>query len=202
MNSNQATPSAVLKLIDAFARLPGIGPKTASRLTFFLLRTGEEQSQTLATALRELHEKVIFCSTCFNITEINPCSICQDSNREQNIICVVEEPLNVLAIERTGAFRGVYHVLNGAIAPVDGVGPEDLKIAELVERVRNTHPKEVIIATNPNMEGDATALYIGQLLENWSTKVTRLARGLPMGGDLEYADPVTLSRALVGRNLL
>ncbi len=199
---NQATPAPVLRLIEEFARLPGIGPKTASRLTFYLLRASVEQANSLASALVELHEKIIFCSHCFNITEVNPCSICDDDKREKTIICVVEEPLNVLAIERTGGFHGLYHVLHGAIVPVEGIGPEDLKIAELVRRVQKEQPHEVIVATNPNMEGDATALYIQQQLHGLNVKITRLARGLPVGGDLEYADRVTLGRALAGRHEL
>ncbi len=197
-----ATPAPVLKLIDEFSRLPGIGPKTASRLTFYLLRAAPEQSINLADALKEMHEKVIFCSRCFNITETDPCPICADENRDQSIICVVEEPLDVLAIERTRDYHGGYHVLHGAIVPVEGIGPEDLKIAELIERVRKEMTKEVIIATNPNMEGEATAMYILRQLEEGEVKVTRLARGLPVGGDLEYADEVTLSRALAGRNVM
>ncbi len=196
----QVTPEPVLRLIDELSRLPGVGPKTASRLTFYLLRAGAEQSVALADALRDLHEKIVFCSKCFNITETDPCSVCADEHRDQSVICVVEEPLDVPAIERTRDYLGLYHVLHGAIAPVEGVGPEDLKIAELIDRVRQLQPKEVIIATNPNMEGDATAIYIQRQLAGLGVVVTRLARGLPIGGDLEYADEVTLSRALSGRN--
>lgn len=194
------TPKPVLRLIDELSRLPGIGPKTASRLTFYLLRVGSAQAEDLASALTDLHQKVKFCSQCFNIAETDPCPICADEHRDRGIICVVEEPLDVLAIERTGDFLGLYHVLHGAIAPVEGVGPEDLKIAELVSRVERLHPREVIIATNPNMEGDATAIYIQRQLAGMDVAVTRLARGLPIGGDLEYADEVTLSRALAGRS--
>ncbi len=194
------TPKPVLRLIDEFSRLPGVGPKTASRLTFYLLRTGATQAESLAEALEDLHQKMKFCSQCFNIAEADPCVICGDEHRDRGIICVVEEPLDVLAIERTGDFLGLYHVLHGAIAPVDGVGPEDLKIAELVSRVETLKPREIIIATNPNMEGDATAIYIQRQLEGMDVAVTRLARGLPIGGDLEYADEVTLSRALAGRS--
>lgn len=196
------TPAPVLNLIDEFSRLPGIGPKSASRLTFYLLRAGAERTLALADALKTMHEKVIFCSQCFNITETDPCSVCADEHRDKSIICVVEEPLDVLAIERTRDYHGLYHVLHGAIAPVEGVGPEDLKIAELVERARQTKPRELIIATNPNMEGDATAIYIARQFEGSEVAVTRLARGLPIGGDLEYADEITLSRALAGRNRL
>ena len=194
------TPKPVLDLINEFSRLPGIGPKTASRLTFYLLRAGEDQAKLLSTALGDLHQKVTFCSQCFNIAESDPCPICADEHRDKGVICVVEEPLDVLAIERTGDFLGLYHVLHGAIAPVEGVGPEDLKIAELLTRVESNPPREIIIATNPNLEGDATAIYIQRRLEGTSVDVTRLARGLPIGGDLEYADEMTLSRALAGRS--
>ena len=196
------TPAPVLKLIDELSRLPGIGPKTASRLTFYLLRAAPEQALALAEALKELHEKVIFCSRCFNITETDPCLICASEVRDQSTICMVEDPLDVLAIERTRDYHGAYHVLHGAITPVEGIGPEDLKIAELIERVQRDHPKELIIATNPNMEGEATAMYVLRQLEGSGVAITRLARGLPVGGDLEYADEVTLSRALAGRSVM
>jgi recombination protein RecR len=198
----QVTPAPVIKLVDEFSRLPGIGPKTASRLTFYLLRNSADRAVALADALRELHEKVLFCSQCFNITEINPCPVCSDEHRNQTIICVVEEPLDVLAIERTRDYHGLYHVLHGVIAPVEGIGPEDLKIAELVERVRSRgdEVREIIIATNPNLEGEATAMYIARQFQSGTLKITRLARGLPVGGDLEYADEITLSRALSGRS--
>jgi recombination protein RecR len=200
----QATPKPVAKLIDAFSRLPGIGPKTASRLTFYLLRHSAEQSVALSDALRELHEKVVFCSACFNIAESDPCTICSDENRDRTLICVVEEPLDVLAIERTRDYHGLYHVLHGHIAPAEGIGPEDLKIAELVERVRLSAEtvQEIIVATNPNLEGEATARYLARQFEaaqGSRLKITHLARGLPVGGDLEYADEITLSRALSGR---
>ena len=196
------TPAPVTKLIDEFSRLPGIGPKTASRLTFYLLRNPAERTLALAEALRELHDKVLFCSRCFNIAESDPCPICSDENRDHSIICVVEEPLDVLAIERTRDFRGLYHVLHGVIAPTEGIGPEELKIAELVERVRASQSeiREIIMATNPNLEGEATARYISRQFEGSVVKITSLARGLPIGGDLEYADEITLSRALSGRS--
>ncbi len=196
------TPAPVEKLIDEFSRLPGIGPKTASRLTFYLLRHSADRALALAEALRELHEKVVFCSQCFNIAESDPCPICRDENRDRTIICVVEEPLDVLAIERTRGYFGLYHVLHGVIAPTEGIGPEDLKIAQLVERTRQSQPpvKEIILATNPNLEGEATARYIAQQFTGSGIKVTSLARGLPIGGDLEYADEITLSRALSGRS--
>lgn len=202
----QVTPAPVIKLIDEFSRLPGIGPKTASRLTFYLLRHSKEQALALSGALQELHEKVRFCSQCFNITETEPCPVCSDEHRDRSIICVVEEPLDVLAIERTRAYHGLYHVLHGHIAPTEGIGPEDLRIAELGERTRVSQGevREIIIATNPNLEGEATARYIARQFEGREAglKITHLARGLPIGGDLEYADEITLSRALSGRSEL
>ena len=193
----------VAKLIDEFSRLPGIGPKTASRLTFYLLRAPKEQSQALADALRELRERTTFCSICFNITEADPCAVCADEKRDRSVICVVEEPLDMIAIERTHDYRGLYHVLHGTIAPVEGIGPDELRIAELLSRFNSVPPvREVIIATNPNMEGEATAMYIARQMEGRGVRVTRLARGLPVGGDLEYADEVTLSRALAGRQAM
>jgi recombination protein RecR len=193
----------VARLIDEFSRLPGIGPKTASRLVFYLLRAPEEQAQSLADALRELRERITFCSICFNITEADPCTVCTDEGRDRSVICVVEEPLDVIAIERTRDYHGLYHVLHGTIAPVEGIGPDELRIAELSPRLDAMPPvREVIIATNPNMEGEATAMYIARQLEGRGIRVTRLARGLPVGGDLEYADEVTLSRALAGRQMI
>jgi recombination protein RecR len=190
----------VARLIDEFSRLPGIGPKTASRLVFYLLRAPEEQAESLADALRELRERITFCSICFNITESDPCGVCADEGRNRATICVVEEPLDVVAIERTRDYQGLYHVLHGTIAPVEGIGPDDLRIAQLLPRLDALPPvREVVIATNPNMEGEATAMYIARQLEGRDIRVTRLARGLPVGGDLEYADEVTLSRALAGR---
>jgi len=193
------TPEPVTKLIEAFAQLPGIGPKTASRLTFYLLRRPVEQTTILADALRDLKQKIVFCRSCFNITEENPCAVCRDEARDRSVICVVEEPLDVLAIERTGEFRGLYHVLHGAISPVEGIGPDELRIAELLSRLREQPVREVLLATNPNLEGEATAMYLARILQPLGVRVTRLARGLPVGGDLEYADAVTLSRALEGR---
>lgn len=196
---NRAIPESVTHLIDELSRLPGIGPKTASRLTYYLLRAPDEQAESLAEALRELKTRTRFCSICFNITEADPCPICSDEERDAGTICVVEEPLDVLAIERTREYRGRYHVLHGAISPVEGIGPENLRIRELVERVRGQPVHEVILATNPSLEGEATAMYLQRQLAPLSVRVTRLARGLPVGGDLEYADEVTLSRALEGR---
>jgi recombination protein RecR len=195
----QVTAEPVARLIDEFARLPGIGPKTAQRLTYFLLRAPTEQARSLAEALVRMKERTVFCSVCFNMTELDPCAVCQDNERDRSSICVVEEPLDVLALERTGVFRGLYHVLHGAISPVDGVGPEELRIRELIDRVERAQINEVVLATNPNLEGEATAMYVHRLLRSLPVRVTRLARGLPVGGDLEYADEVTLSRALEGR---
>lgn len=193
-------PKSVQRLIDEFARLPGIGPKSASRLTFFLLRGDGQQPRELAHALLELRERTRFCANCQNITESDPCPVCADQARDASLICVVEEPLDVLAIERTGRFKGKYHVLHGAISPVEGVGPEDLKIKELVERAQREPIREVILATNVSLEGEATAMYLQkQLLGLGGLRITRLARGLPVGGDLEYADETTLARALEGR---
>ncbi|NLE52030.1 MAG: recombination protein RecR [Chloroflexi bacterium] len=192
-------PQSVTQLIEAFSRLPGVGPKTASRLTYYLLRAPDELSQTLADALADLKSKTRYCSVCFNITEQDPCPICRDESRDASQVVVVEEPLDVLAVERTGAYDGRYHVLHGAISPVEGIGPEDLKIRELLARVEGGEVREVIIATNPGMEGDATAMYVQRQLAPTGVRVTRLARGLPTGGDLEYVDSVTLLRALQGR---
>lgn len=194
-----AIPEPVNRLIEAFAQLPGIGPKSASRLTFYLLRRPAEQAETLASALVDLKQKTTFCRVCFNITVENPCPICQDEGRDRAMICVVEEPLDVLAIDRTGEYRGLYHVLHGAISPVEGIGPDELRINELVARLRKEPVQEVLLATNPNLEGEATAMYLARVLESLGVRITRLARGLPVGGDLEYADAVTLGRALEGR---
>ena len=194
----------VARLIESFARLPGIGPKTAQRLTYHLLRAPETEARTLAAALVDVRDKVVFCELCFNISEESLCAICQDPGRDQRRLCVVEEPLDVLALERTGEFKGRYHVLHGAISPIDGIGPERLKIRELLTRADDASRdgvafEEVIIATNPTLEGEATAMYLAERLESVVGSVTRIARGLPVGGDLEYADEVTLIRALQGR---
>lgn len=192
----------VARLIEEFSRLPGIGPKTASRLTFYLLRAPDKQVRALAEALRNLKEQIVYCERCYNIADTSPCAICSDPARDHSTICVVEEPLDVMALERTGSYKGVYHVLHGAISPVDGVGPGDLRIEELMARLRTEDVKEVIIATNPNLEGEATAMYLERLIKPLGIRVTRPAYGLPVGGDLEYADEVTLSRALEGRREL
>ena len=195
-------PRTVQRLIDEFARLPGIGPKSASRLTFFLLRGQDNQALELAQALQDMREHTRFCSVCFNITEEDPCLICSDEERDPSLLCVVEEPLDVVAVERSRAYNGRYHVLHGAISPVEGIGPEDLKVAELVRRVQQGNFKEIILATNPTLEGESTALYLQRRLLNERVKITRLARGLPVGGDLEYTDEITLGRAMEGRQEL
>ena len=195
-------PESIQGCIDAFSRLPGVGPKTAARLVFFLLRSRESGlAEKLAQALQDLMEKTATCPVCFNMMSASEehCSICSDPKRDREVICVVEEPLDVPALERTSVYTGLYHVLNGALSPVEGITPEDLKIKELMERVGGGEIKEVILATNPSMEGDATGMYLQQQLSKYDLKVTRLARGLPMGGDLEYADQNTLLRALMGR---
>ena len=197
----------VARLIESFARLPGIGPKTAQRLTYHLLRAPETEARALAAALIAMREQVVFCERCFNISDRPVCAICSDPARDATRLCVVEEPLDVLALERTGEFKGRYHVLHGAISPIDGVGPERLKIRQLLERADEAHRagepfEEVVIATNPTLEGEATAMYLAERLEGVVGSVTRIARGLPVGGDLEYADEVTLIRALQGRRPL
>jgi recombination protein RecR len=200
----QSLAAPVSDLIDALTKLPGIGPKTAARLAYFLLRSDPSIALTLAGALQELKARTVFCSVCQNIADSDPCPLCANSQRDHGIICIVEEPLDVQAIERTREFHGVYHVLHGAISPVDGVGPEQLKIGELLKRIQQSEGsapvRELLLATNPNLEGEATAMYIARLCKPLGLKVTRLARGLPMGGDLEYADEVTLGRALTGRS--
>lgn len=199
---NSAIPEPVTKLVEAFSQLPGVGPKTASRLTYYLLRASDDVSLSLAAALTNLKAQTQFCSVCFNITVDDPCPICRSRQRETESIAVVEEPLDLMAIERTGIYKGRYHVLHGAISPVNGIGPDDLKIRELVKRVEDDKVLEVIVATNPGMEGDATAMYLQRELAGAGVKITRLARGLPTGGDLEYVDAVTLMRALEGRHEL
>lgn len=196
---SKAIPDPVTRLIEQFSRLPGIGPKTASRLTYYLLRAPDEQAESLASALAELKATTRYCSICFNITDADPCAICADPDRERAVIAVVEEPLNVLAIERTGSYHGLYHVLHGAISPVEGIGPDDLRIRELTARVQAGGVAEIIIATNPGLEGDATAMYIQRQVAPLGVRLTRLARGLPTGGDLDYVDTVTLIRALEDR---
>lgn len=192
-------PRAVARLVEELIRLPGIGPKSASRLAYYLLRAPEEEAWALAEAIQDMKRRIRYCSRCFNMAEADPCPICADENRDRSRICVVEQPLDVIAIERTGRYNGLYHVLHGAISPVEGIGPEDLRLRELLTRVRLQPVEEIILATNPNLEGDATAMYLAQQLIPMGVRVTRLAHGLPMGGDLEYADEITLGRALEGR---
>jgi recombination protein RecR len=185
-------------LIAQLSRLPGIGTRTAQRLTFHLLRVSKEEAFALADAIREVKERIGFCRECGNLTEEELCSICRDARRDRSVICVVEQPADLLSLERTHEFRGVYHVLGGALSPLDGIEPKDLRIDELVQRVERNGVAEVVLATNPNMTGEATAAYVADRLRD-RTRVTRLASGLPVGGDLEYADEVTLGRALSGR---
>lgn len=194
-------PESIQSLINALERLPGIGPKSASRLAFYFLRATEDVAQDLATALANLKANTAFCQECFNITEAGRevCEICESTQRDGSLVCVVEEALDVLALERTAGFKGKYHVLQGVLSPIEGIGPDDLKIKQLIARVAKGEIKEVILATNPSMEGDATAQYLQGQLKQFNVHVTRLARGLPMGGDLEYADQNTLLRALSGR---
>ncbi len=189
----------VSRLIEELSKLPGIGPKSAARLTYHLLRIPEAEARALAEAIIAVKEKTVFCDSCQNITDSNPCAICASKERDHSIICVVKEPLDIMALERTGQFRGLYHVLHGVLSPMDGIGPDDLKIKELLQRLKTSSVKEVILATNPNLEGEATAMYLQRLLSPFGVRLTRLARGLPVGGDLEYADEVTLTHALEGR---
>lgn len=192
-------PRTVQNLIDEFGRLPGIGPKTAQRLTFYLLRGTKERAQNLGNAVLELKNNITICSTCSNLAESDPCIICSDPKRDQSQIMVLEEPLDIIAFEKTGKFEGVYHVLHGAISPVEGIGPDDLYIKQLLDRLHGGNVKEVILATNINVEGEATAMYLQKLIDPLGIKITRIARGLPVGSDIEYADEITLSRALEGR---
>jgi recombination protein RecR len=192
-------PEPVARLIEAFQRLPGIGPKTAQRLTFYMLKRPPDEVRELGDALLAVKQKITYCRICFNVTDEDPCRICSDPRRDAHVICVVEEPNDLLAMERTGEYRGRYHVLLGALSPLDGIGPDDLKIRELLARLEGHETTEIILATNPNVEGEATALYLAKLLRPHAVRITRIARGLPVGGDLEYADQVTLSKALEGR---
>ncbi|MGG1657862.1 recombination mediator RecR [Brevibacillus sp. NRS-1366] len=192
-------PEPVSKLIEGFMKLPGIGPKTAGRLAFFVLNMKEDDVLDLAKALVNAKRQLHYCSVCNNITDLDPCHICRDKRRDGSIICVVQEPRDVVAMEKTREFEGYYHVLQGAISPMDGIGPEDIRIPDLLKRLGDEQVKEVILATNPNIEGEATAMYISRLIKPFGIRVTRIAHGLPVGGDLEYADEVTLTKALEGR---
>ena len=192
-------PESLFKLIEELRKLPGVGRKTAERLAFYILKTQRHEADALVKAILELKEKIRLCSVCSSITEVDPCNICSDMNREKNTLCVVEEPHDVFAIEKTKEFKGSYHVLMGVLSPLDGIGPSDLKIEELLNRVRENGIREVILATNPNLEGEATAMYIAKILKPFGMKVTRIARGLPVVGDLEYADEVTLTKSIEGR---
>jgi recombination protein RecR len=187
------------KLIEQFSKFPGIGKKTAQRMAFFVLKERKEEAEALAQAVLDVKSKVGYCSICFNITEDDPCTICRDERRDRTTICVVEEANDVVALDRTSQYHGLFHVLGGVLSPLDGVGPDELKIKELLSRLKDKEIKEVIIATNPNTEGEATAIYLSKLIRPLGIRVTRIARGLPAGGDLEYADQITLSNALEGR---
>ena len=194
------TAEPVSRLIEEFHKLLGIGPKTAQRLTYFLIRMPEEEARSLAEAILAVKDKVVLCSTCQNITDSDPCIVCRGERRDRTKICVVEEPLDILPLERTREYNGLYHVLHGVISPMDGIGPDDLKIKELLARLQDGVVTEVVLATNPNLEGEATAMYLQRLIGPLGIKLTRLARGLPFGADLEYADEVTLTRALQERH--
>ncbi|MFD2614571.1 recombination mediator RecR [Paenibacillus gansuensis] len=195
-------PEPIAKLIDAFTHLPGIGPKTAGRLAFHVLRMKEEDVVNFAKALVNVKRNLYYCSVCCNITDIDPCRICQDKSRDSSVICVVQESRDLVAMERTKEFQGYYHVLQGAISPMEGIGPDEIRVAELLRRLSDDTVQELILATNPNIEGEATAMYLSRLVKPFGLKVTRIAHGLPVGGDLEYADEVTLSKALEGRREL
>jgi recombination protein RecR len=192
----------IQRLIDEFRKLPGIGPKSAQRLVFYLLKQPEDASFSLADSIRHLRDSLGLCSLCNNITDVDPCRVCSDPNRDSRMICVVQEPFNVISIEKSGGFKGLYHVLHGAISPIDGVGPEEIRLKSLLPRLADGTVQEVIIATNPTTEGEATALYIGKLISPLDIKVSRIASGIPVGGDIEYADGLTISRALSGRKQL
>jgi len=187
------------KLIEEFEKMPGIGRKSASRLAFYVMSLSEDRANTLASAITEAKQRIGLCSVCQNLTDTDPCSVCSDVKRDKSIICVVESPKDVIAMEKTKEFSGLYHVLHGVISPIDGIGPEEIKIKELITRIANDGVKEIIMATNPSVEGEATAMYIAKLARPFGVKITRIARGIPVGGDLECTDEVTLARALEGR---
>lgn len=192
-------PEPIAKLIDSFGKLPGIGPKTAGRLAFYVLRMKDEDVVNFAKALVNVKRNLSYCSICCNITDTDPCRVCSDQNRDRSVICVVQEAKDVIAMERTKEYNGMYHVLHGAISPMEGIGPDEIKVAELLKRLADDEVQELILATNPNVEGEATSMYLSRLVKPFQLKVTRIAHGLPVGGDLEYADEVTLSKALEGR---
>lgn len=198
-SNNQALAAPVARLVQQFHKMPGIGPKLAQRLAYWLIRMPKEESISLAEAIGAIKEQVTFCSDCQNITEQDPCPICDDPSRDRARICIVQEPLDVLALEKTGAFKGIYHVLHGVLDPMSNIGPDEIRIKELLIRINSSKITELVLATNPNVEGEATAMYIQQLASPFVDKITRLARGLPVGGDLEYADDLTLTRAFEGR---
>jgi recombination protein RecR len=197
-----ALPLPLQNLIDQFKRLPGVGPKSAQRLAFHVLRTPREEADRLCEAIRDVKDRVTYCSVCSNITDIDPCAFCADQSRDHRVICVVEEPQNVHVVEKAGGFRGVYHVLLGALSPLQGVGPEELKIKALLARIGNGGVEEIILATNPTVEGEATAIYLARLLKPLGMRVTRIATGIPVGSDLEYADELTMGKAMEGRREL
>jgi len=198
-DATQAT-DAISKLVQEFSKLPGIGPKSAQRITFYLLRAAEEEGKNLAEALLALKQRITLCSTCCNVTESDPCPICRNHQRDNGQVCIVEQPQDILALEHTGVYKGLYHVLHGAISPIEGIGADDIRIRELLDRLQNNTVEEVILATNTNLEGEQTAMYLSQIISPLGIRVTRLARGLPFGTELEYADDVTLTRALEGRS--
>ena len=199
MNQESSTADSVYRLTREFNKLPGIGPKSAQRLAYHVLRTPEEQARQLAEAILTVKQEIKLCSICFNVTNSDPCPICRNDQRDRNKICVIEQPQDIPALEHIGIYKGLYHVLHGAISPTDGVGPDELKISGLIQRLQGGEVQEVILATNPNLEGEQTAMYLSQMISSLGIKITRLARGLPFGTDLEYADDVTLTRAIEGR---
>jgi recombination protein RecR len=203
LNQDSNPPAdAISNLVEEFSKLPGIGPKSAQRITFHLLRSPDEKSKSLAEALLSLKQRVTLCSSCCNVTESDPCPICRNPQRDTSQVCIVEQPQDILALEHTGIYKGLYHVLHGAISPTEGIGADNIRIGELLNRLKNNTIQEVILATNTNLEGEQTAMYLGRLIAPLNIKVTRLARGLPYGTELEYADDVTLTRALEGRSEL
>ena len=199
MNSFSGGPEPLTRLINELSKLPGIGPKSAQRLAFHLLRSSEETTKALVIAVEDMKKQVDLCSICFHITDKDPCQLCQDEERDESVLCVVEQALDVIVLERTGQYRGRYHVLQGVLNPMEGIGPEDLRIGELLQRVQSGNIGEVIMATNPSLEGESTAMYVQRLLTPHGVRITRLARGLPSGADLEYTDEITLAHAFEGR---